>query len=321
MKLKITWKLPAALFVIILMFVFSPLAQGYKIGPGDVLEIKFWQNRQFNTVATVAADGNITVESVGQIRAEGLTTQELEAEIVKRISRLIKEISQATVVVKEYNYQYVFVTGQVKNPGKLTFEEIPDLWTIINEAGGITEFGDLTRVTIIRGGKDAGEIEHVNVSARISAGQVDKLPKIEREDTIEISRLPGGLSAPGVVVNAEKRNFVYVLGAVAQPGQVSYESNMDLIDALAKVGGPTERADLKKVMIVSKDGYYGQSLKVNLQKYIDEGSVSRYNLKQEDALIIPSKKGGLFGSIGLSTVVTVVGLASSILLLNDQINN
>ena len=96
-----------------------------------------------------------------EFQAAGKTTIELQNDIVRQMSRLNTRVSQAVVRVIDYQYQYVFVKGQVLNPGKLTFEEIPDLWTIINEAGGITETGDLTRVTIIRGGTDAGKIEAV----------------------------------------------------------------------------------------------------------------------------------------------------------------
>lgn len=155
----------------------------YKIGPEDVLEINFWQDPNLNSVVRV---GKTSLDIVGQIEAAGKTTSQLQTDIVRQISRLNKKISQAVVRVVEYNDQYVFVSGQVNDPGKKTFEEIPDLWTIINEVGGITEIRDLSRVTIIRGGEKAGQVEVVNVAEAITGGNLNKLPKIGRQDTIEI---------------------------------------------------------------------------------------------------------------------------------------
>ena len=158
-------------------------ASEYKIGPEDVLEINFWQDPNLNSVVRV---GKISLDIVGQIEAAGKTTSKLQTDIIRQISRLNKRIFQAIVRVVEYNDQYVFVSGQVNDPGKKTFEEIPDLWTIINEVGGITEIRDLSRVTIIRGGEKAGQVEVVNVAEAIAGGNLNKLPKIGRQDTIEI---------------------------------------------------------------------------------------------------------------------------------------
>jgi len=294
-------------------------AKEYKIGPDDILEIRFWQDPNLNSNVRVTSDGMITLDIIGEIKAAGKTTLELQNDIVRQISRLNNRISQATVRVIDYQYQRVFVKGQVLNPGKYTFEEIPDLWTIINEAGGVTDIGDLSRVTIIRGGKDAGKVEVVNVLEAIENGRLDKLPKIRREDTIEIPRTPAGLPSADISQRVTKKNVIYVIGAVNNPGPIQYQENTDIMEALALAGGPAEGADLKKARIITKDGYYAQTIEVNLKKYSKTGIPARYIMRKEDTFIL-SRKGHGFLGVGLGTIGTVVGIVSSVVLIYNNNN-
>ncbi len=119
--------------------VTSAQTESYEIGPGDVLEIRFWQDHTLDATVRVRQDGKISLDVAGEIDAAGSTTAELEKKIVKQISRYNSAISQAVVRVTEYNSLRVFLSGQIRNPGKFSFEKIPDLWTIINEAGGVTD--------------------------------------------------------------------------------------------------------------------------------------------------------------------------------------
>ena len=169
------------------LFVAGPsiVAADYRIGPGDMLDVKFWPDQESNTIVVVGQDGKIALPIIGQIAAAGKTAEQLQSDILNQISRLNSRISKAVVDVTQYNYNYLFVTGQVIAPGRFSFEEIPNLWTIINEAGGPTLLGDLTRVTIIRGGKKAGAVEVVDVSLRFPRGG---LKACQRSDERILSR-------------------------------------------------------------------------------------------------------------------------------------
>jgi polysaccharide biosynthesis/export protein len=306
------------LLLVALSFSYTALAddEPYRVGPEDLLEVKFPEQPTLNGQVKVGQDGMINIDIIGSINATGRTVEELQNIILRQISRLTK-ISQVSVRVMMYNYNHVFVTGQVNAIGKRTFERIPDLWTIINEAGGISQFGDLSRVTIIRGGEDAGQVEVVNVSRAIAEGKVSKLPKIRRMDTIEIPRTTAGLPAQDIV-NVDRKSIVYVFGAVMLPQQIQWEEGMDLTDAIAKAGGPSPMADIKKVRVVTKDGYYAQTTQYNLDKYTKLGNISRYMMRKEDAIYIPEKKGSILGT-SMTVAVSVIGLVSSTVLIIDRI--
>ncbi len=291
----------------------------YQIGPEDVLDIRFWQDESLNTQVRVGQDGRITLDIIGQIEAAGKTTEELQNEIIRQLSRLNKNISQAVVRVTQYNFNFLYLTGQVLSPGKRTYETIPGLWDIISESGGVTPLGDLTRVTIIRGGEEAGRVEVVNVSKAVSEGQVDRLPRIRRQDTIEIPALPSGIpQAPIGEFSTEAKNTVYVLGAVTRPGPVQFEENADVLQILAAAGGPSPTADLKKVKVISRDGAYSQTYQINLEKYSKTGEPIRYVVRKEDTFVVPQRTTGF---LNFGTIATIVGTASTAWLLIDRISN
>ncbi len=290
----------------------------YIIGTEDQLDISFWQDPALNTQVRVGQDGKISLDIVGQIEAAGKSTTQLEDDIVRFISRLNKNISQATVRVIAFNHNYVFVIGQANVPGKRTFEEIPDLWTVVNEAGGVTDLGDLSRVSIIRGGDQAGQVEVVDLRAALASGRLDQLPRLRRGDTVEIGRTPGQVFSGEIGQVAQRKNLLYVIGAVGTPGPITFEENIDLLEAVALAGGPNETADLKHARLIIKDGNYAQTVNLNLEEYIKTGRPARYVMKKEDMVIIPPRRPGFFDS-RLGQIAGVLTAMSTVYLLYDQI--
>jgi len=295
-------------------------AADYAIGAEDLLDISFWQDPGLNTQVRVGLNGKISLDIIGQIEAAGKTTEQLQDDIVRLISRLNKNISQATVRVSQYNFNHVFVIGQVNEPGKRSFEEIPDIWTLINESGGITNLGDLSRVTIIRGGSDAGQIEVVNLRAALASGRLDQLPKLRRGDTIQIGRIPGQVLAGEIGLAVEKKNLFYVIGAVGTPGPITYQENLDVLEAVALAGGPSGAADLRRTQLVLKDGNYAQTVNLNLEEYTRTGRPARYIMKKEDLVIIPSRRPGFLES-RLGQVVALLTAVSTTYLIIDRIQS
>ncbi|HOP06887.1 MAG TPA: polysaccharide biosynthesis/export family protein [candidate division Zixibacteria bacterium] len=296
------------------------VAAEYRIGPEDVLQVSFWQDNVLNTQVRVRLDGTISLDIIGEIEAVGKTTVELQDEIVRSMSRLNKRISQAVVRVVEYNSQYVFVTGQVNVPGKKTYEAIPDLLTVINEAGWITEQGDLSRVTIIRGGDRAGGVEVVDMASAIADGETNKLPRLYAGDAVDIPSTPTGIPARSIATGIRLRNAFYVIGAVTSPGPITYEENVDVLEAISLAGGPTDNADLKKTRVISKDGPYAQTMKIDMEKYFETGQPARYIMQKEDVVVVPARKGSVWRSI-VEYATPALGALTSALLLYETLKD
>ncbi len=311
----------ASILATILIISGFVLADAYIIGPEDMLEISFWQDNNLDAMVKVRQDGKISLDIIGEIEAAGLTTSELEKKIVRQMSRFNKAISHAVVRVTDYGYQKVYITGQVLNPGKYTFEKIPDILTLINETGGISEFGDLSRVLIVRGGEDSGKVETVDVAGAVASGKIDQLPKVYTGETIEVPRVPAGLQARAISDQSSLKKIYYVSGEVNRPGALSLETGIDILDAIALAGGPTGDADLKKVRIVTKDGVGSQTVRINLGKYSETPVISRYIIKPEDNIFLPRRSDPFFDFGSLGDWVTVLGAITSVFVIREMLRN
>lgn len=294
-------------------------ADEYVIGTEDVLRISFWQDPTLDQSVTVRQDGKITLSIIGEITAAGLTSRELAQAIEQNVSLYNKKISQATVTVVSFNSQKIFVSGNVLLSGKKTYEVIPDIWTVIKEAGGATDLGDLTRVAIIRSKESGGEVVTVNVLEAVAQGTLDKLPKLKSGDTIEVPKMAGGV--PGRQLAAEfgeRQNLFYILGQVRTPGIQSYERGIDIFDAVGKAGGTTDLADLRKVTIISKNGAGSTVINVDLKKRQVDGQAHRIVIKPEDTIIIGEKKHSLLSWNQIRDFSAVAGTVVSFIYLINR---
>jgi polysaccharide export outer membrane protein len=295
----------------------------YTIGPEDVLQISFWQDPSLDQEVTVRRDGKITISIIGEITAGGLTPSQLGQKIGERANYYHPAISQAAVTVLKYFSQKVFINGEVAQPGVYAFEELPDVWTLIKEAGGVTELADLTKVTVIRGSRNAGRIETVNIESLVSSGQFSRIPRLYPSDVVEVPPMPMGMPGTGLPkVSRERRNIVFVTGAVGRPGPINLDEGMDVLDAIVMGGGTTADADLKRVKVISKHEEYASVMTFDLERYAEIGAPQRYILRPEDAIVIPQRKGGFF-RVGWGTFRDIVAVTASVistLVLIDRLN-
>jgi polysaccharide export outer membrane protein len=303
--------------LILSVFVWIPVEAGiaeYTIGPEDVLQISFWQDAKLDQTVTVRRDGKVTISIIGEITAGGLTPSQLGQKIGERANLYNPAISQAAVTVLKYNSQKVFIIGQVLVPGAYAFEELPDAWTLIKEAGGVTELADLSKVTVIRGSVDAGKIETMNLEKLVSSGETDNIPQLYPGDVVEVPRMPEGMFGTGLPkVSRERRNIVYVTGAVGRPGPVNLDEEMDVLDAIVMGGGSIPTADLKRVKVVSKSSDYSSVMTINLERYAEIGAPRRYVLRPEDTVVLPEKKLGFFRGAGWGTLRDLIAVTASVI--------
>jgi polysaccharide export outer membrane protein len=104
------------------------------------------QNLQFSGYL-VDVNGNIEMPRVGTLHVEGLKKSELEA-LIK--SKLEAQLSQPSIVVRFLNFR-ITVLGEVGTPGVLNIPtERLTILEAVGMAGGVTEFGKIKEVKILR---------------------------------------------------------------------------------------------------------------------------------------------------------------------------
>jgi polysaccharide export outer membrane protein len=120
----------------------------YYVAPGDVLRIAVWKEPELTTEVHVRLDGKITVPLVGDVKAEGRTTEQLATEVRTKM-RAFLEIPQVTITVSQANSARFFVVGEVTTSGAFPLTGRITVLQALALAGGFREFAKRERIVVI----------------------------------------------------------------------------------------------------------------------------------------------------------------------------
>lgn len=205
----------------------------YRIGPFDNLDIIVWGHPEISTVASsampmpgatvtvassslavsgtgnppviVQSDGNIFYPYVGHLQVSGLTLDEAQSAITKRLSVYIRN-PQVTVQVAKFRNRDVYVLGEVKNPGMQALTDKPlNLMEAISNAGGINPAtADPTHIYIVRGTYQSFQIFSLNAHSAQALLIAEQFP-LQENDIVYVS--PAMLNAWNNFVNTVLPTF------------------------------------------------------------------------------------------------------------------
>lgn len=249
------------------------VADGYRVGPRDVLDIKVYEEEDLDRVVRVSDDGTITLPLVGKLQVGGLEVDQLAELITTRLKADYLVDPQVTVHIQDYRSKRVEVLGAVKNPGVVFLTGPGDLINVLAQAGGLLE-GAGRFLLLTHGGDEAavGGIvtERVDVHALLDEGRFELNLPIAGGDKVFVPR----------------RNEIYVMGEVNKQGAVPYDSNMSLLQAITKAGGFANSAAASRVQIVRVVDGKEQILRVDVKR-IQEGEGRDIPLMPEDIVTVP----------------------------------
>jgi polysaccharide biosynthesis/export protein len=166
-----------------------PGSNAYKIGPQDVLDISVFQVPDLQRTVQVADSGTVNLPLVGDVQAVGLTAQQVEQDLTKRLGAKYLQSPQVTVSVKEFNSQRVTVDGAVAKPGVYPIRGHATLLEMVSTAGGMTESSDETNIVVFRNtsGKTDGKRTAAAFDyAAIRAGTVED-PQLQQGDVVVVN--------------------------------------------------------------------------------------------------------------------------------------
>jgi polysaccharide biosynthesis/export protein len=126
----------------------ADLPAGYKLQPGDVLQVVVWKETDLQAEVLIRPDGGVSFPLAGDLPAAGLTTDELRERLQARVRKLIPE-AVVTVAVKAPNGNRVFVIGKVNRPGDFPLLRPTDVMQALSLAGGATPFASTNRIRVL----------------------------------------------------------------------------------------------------------------------------------------------------------------------------
>ena len=124
----------------------------YKIGPGDVLSIRVWDEGAFTGPVAVHEDGKITLMLVGDLDVGGKTPLEAQDIVAKSLKKYVTN-PLVTVTVQEVGSKRYFLDGLANRPGEYPLVNPTTVLEAISRAGGLNEFANTKKIYVLRGDK------------------------------------------------------------------------------------------------------------------------------------------------------------------------
>lgn len=138
----------------------APVDSNYQIGPEDVITIWVYQQPNMTNAYVVRTDGMISLPLIGEIKAGGRTTAEVETEIVDRLKKgEIVNDPNVTVNVSQVHSKKVYIQGDgIQRTGAMDLVVPTHVSEAIAWAGGFRDFAKKSKIRIIRVDPD-GKVE------------------------------------------------------------------------------------------------------------------------------------------------------------------
>lgn len=263
--------------------VSSELGQeSYIIAVNDELIIKFTDQADLNELVRVRPDGNISLQVVGTIKAEGITPGGLQADITNRL-RLLSQ--------GEGNKEYLI---RPNDDLEIRFVYRPEL----NERQQVRPDGKITLPmvnTVVAEGKTSEQLTAELRRLYAKSLRAPELVVIVRTATAQSYRLGGrnvrvGVSnlEPTVIVRSFAAPQIFVGGEVARPGVINYRRSLTLLQAIIEAGGNKSSAELGSVLVLRKtNAAQPLAIRRNLRADLNDNTTNDIMLEPFDVVILP----------------------------------
>ncbi|WP_371980714.1 SLBB domain-containing protein [Vibrio breoganii] len=180
----------------------------------------------------------------------------------------------------------VYVMGEVAAPGAFESKPGATFMDILANAGGPTRFAESRQIRLI---KANGRVIRFDLTAFTEGIGGVRPPAIENGDAIFVPEKTDMNEKSWLKVSPDRA--VNIIGEVVRPGRIEWSDEMDLMDLLAHVGGPTLRADTttievvdseRKVQVFDLDAYIRNGAKRSQLPNISAGSIVRVHDLPQD---------------------------------------
>jgi polysaccharide export outer membrane protein len=223
----------------------SQTGDRYRIGPGDVLDIRIFNRPQLSRDAVrVEGSGMIRMPLVdGEIQAACKTEGELAEDIKTRYLKFYRN-PQVDVFIKEYHAREVAVIGAINEQGRYQMQRRLRLLELLTYAKGPSDKAGQTinivrapRTGLCANGANAGDEGGSFLSLRLN-------------DTMRGEEKANPYVEPGDIVTLPEADQVYVIGNVYSPKTLPLKEPITVSRAVAMAGGPLRDSKTDRVHIV-----------------------------------------------------------------------
>ena len=163
----------------------APAGQGggrFSVNDKVKVQIKDTPDTQLQLphVVQIRENGMITLPYIGDVKADGKTSSELQKDIT---AKFVPAFFTRVTVTVEPDERYYFVGGEVKQESQRAYLGTITVTRAIRASGGFTDFADKKKVKLTRA---SGEVLEVNVPKAMKDPRLD--PLVYPGDQIHVPR-------------------------------------------------------------------------------------------------------------------------------------
>jgi protein involved in polysaccharide export with SLBB domain len=178
--------------------------RNYRLGPGDEVIIDVFGRNQTTLRSTISPEGSINVDILGPLYLNGMTVEEANTYLKKRLSQIYGGLSGGSgtdmrLSLGQIRSIQVNVLGDVTHPGTYVLSAFASAFHALYRAGGVSGPGTLRDIKVVRGDKVVGKLD---VYDYLSRGASSNNIRLEEGDVILVSPYKMKVSVAGGVKRA-----------------------------------------------------------------------------------------------------------------------
>lgn len=248
----------------------------YRIGPGDVLDIRVFNKPQFSREGVrVDSRGMVRVPLISDEIQAACRTEAQLGEAIKKLLQAYVRNPQVDVFIRDYQSQPVSVIGAVRAPSQFKLQRRVRLLELLSFAGG----------TVINAGQSV-QVVHTAGAFSCDAGVVTRdvedigaIDAYKLSDTLLGTESANPFVRPGDIVNVPEADQVYIVGNVFRPSAIPLREPITVSRAIAIAGGTQPDTKSSRVRIIRQlPGNAGKK-----EIIVDLGAIDKQ--RQEDVLL------------------------------------
>lgn len=274
-----------------------PTPRNYRLGPGDEVIIDIFGAAQQTIRDVISPEGSIVVEYLGPVYLNGMTVEEANSYLRKKLAAIYSSIGQGgrsgtnlRLSVGQIRSIQVNVLGDVLYPGTYSISSFATVLHALYQAGGIVEPGTLRNIRVSREGKTVG---YADVYDLLTTGSNESDVRLEDGDVILVTPY---------------NSLVEVTGAVKRPMYFEMKEGETLGTLLSYAGGFTNDANTGSVSIVRQSG------KAYQVRTVDAADFPRFVIENGDIVSVGRIQARFENRVAISGAVYLPGLYE----LNDD---
>lgn len=197
------------------------------------------------TSTSVDSKGNVFIQGIGMVQAEGKTVGEVENALNKLASSKYKSLKVHLNVATGQEFA-VFVFGQVNKPGKVLVGNNSTVFDVLNMAGGVKKTGTLRNITYTAGNSKP---RNVDLYKTIFSGENDNII-VRPNDKIFVNKIG---------------KVVAIKNGVMEPGIYEIKDKEDIQKIVKYAGGFTPTTQISEVTLIGFNKEQSQKTAQNIE--------------------------------------------------------